>query len=189
MGQGAEEDGAKIFTEEAGLDVIGDADDFVGDAAAGDLLAQKIFVAEKSVGENLIDDDDTRRGGGFVGEIATVDEADAEGVQIAGSGHVKFDAGSGVERLFAHGLVAITAMAAGKRKRVGDRCGGYAGEDGDAALEFGEELDGAFGGVAVQAGIDGHGENAAGAEANPDVGRGAKTAEAESSDAEKNERH
>ena len=61
MRERAEEDRAKIFTEETGLDVVGDADDFVGDAAAGDGLADGIFTGEKGVGKNLIDDGDARR--------------------------------------------------------------------------------------------------------------------------------
>ena len=80
-------------------------------------------------------------------------------------------------------------MAAVKRKRIGDGGGGDTGDGGDAALKFGEELHGAFGRVAVQARIDGHGEDAGGAEADINVGGAAKAAEAESGDAEKNEGH
>lgn len=114
---------------------------------------------------------------------------DAEGVQIAGSGHIEFDDGSGIERSFANSLKAVAAMAAGKRERIGDGGRRDAGNGGDAAPEFGEELDGALGGVAVQARINGHGENAAGTKADINAGGAAKTAEAEAGDAEKNERH
>ena len=41
----------------------------------------------------------------------------------------------------------------------------------------------------MQAWIDGHGENAAGTKANINAGGAAKTAEAQTGDAEKNERH
>jgi hypothetical protein len=80
-------------------------------------------------------------------------------------------------------------MASGERKRVRD-CGvGDTGKNGDAALEFGEELDGTLGRVAMQARVDGHGQNAAGAETDVDRGGGAKAAQTKAGDAEKNERH
>src|ERR1700741_4252407 len=110
-----------MFAEEAGLDVVGDAYDFEGEAAAGDGLADGILVGEIGVGKNLIDDGDAGRGGGFVGEVTALDEVDAEGVQIAGSSHVEFNAGSGVERLFAKGLETVAAMAAREGKRIGNR--------------------------------------------------------------------
>jgi len=129
------------------------------------------------------------RSAGLAGEIATADEVDAEGVEIARSGHVQFSAGSGIQGLLANSLKAVAAVAAGKRKRIGDGGRRDAGNGGSAALEFGEELDGVLGCVAVQARIDGHGENAAGTKANINAGGAAKTAEAETGDAEKNERH
>jgi len=113
----------------------------------------------------------------------------AERVQVAGRSHVEFGARSGIERLLAEGLDTVTAMAAVKRERIGDSRGSDTGEDGDATLEFGEELNGAFGRVAVQAGIDGHGEDATRTKTNIDVGGGTKAAEAEPGDTKKNERH
>jgi hypothetical protein len=80
-------------------------------------------------------------------------------------------------------------MATVKRERVSDCRGSDTGEDGDAALEFGEELYGAFGCVAVEAWIDGQGEDSAGTKTNIDVGGGTKAAEAEPGDTKKNERH
>jgi hypothetical protein len=118
-----------------------------------------------------------------------MDEVNAERVQVAGRSHVEFGARSGIERLLAEGLDTVTAMAAVKRERIGDSRGSDTGEDGDATLEFGEELNGAFGRVAVQAGIDGHGEDATRTKTNIDVGGGTKAAEAEPGDTKKNERH
>jgi hypothetical protein len=61
----AEEDRAEIFAKEAGFDVVGDADDFVGDAATGDGLADGILVGEECIGEDLVDDGDAGRSGGL----------------------------------------------------------------------------------------------------------------------------
>lgn len=174
---------AEIFAKEAGLDVVGHADDFVSDAAARDGLAQRIFMWKKCVCKNLIDDGDAWRAGGFVREIAAVEEVDAEGVQIAGRGHVEFDDGCGIKRLFANGLEAIAAMSAGERECIGGGSRRDPGNYGAAALEFDEELHGALGRVAVQARIDGHSENAAGTKPNTYAGGAAKTAQAETSDA------
>src|SRR5208282_3853869 len=112
----------------------------------------------------------------------------AEGIEVAGRGHVEIDARA-VDGLVADGLEAVTTMAAAERNRIGYGGGGDAGENGDAPLEFREELRGVFGRVVVQARIDGHSEHAAGAEADVYVFGGAQAAEAESGDAEKNEGH
>ena len=88
-------------------------------------------------------------------------EMDAESIEITGSGHEEFDVGILAVGFATDKFEGITAVAAGERERVGDGDGGYTGKDGDAALEFGEKLHDAFGSVTVQAGIDGHGENAA----------------------------
>ena len=106
-----------------------------------------------------------------MGEIAAVDQVNAERVQEAGGNRAELDGGSGIERLSAEGLETIAAMSTVERKRIGNSGAGDTGNGRDTALKFREELHGALGRVAVQARIDGHSEDAGGAEADTNVER------------------
>ena len=51
--EGAVENRPKLLAEEAGFDVLDDADDLVGPPAAGDALAEGVFVAGTGVRRRL----------------------------------------------------------------------------------------------------------------------------------------
>ena len=65
--------GLEILAEGPGLDVLHDADDLVGHTAAGDALANRIFVLEQPLREGFIDDGQLGCRGAFVAEITAGD--------------------------------------------------------------------------------------------------------------------
>ena len=89
----------------------------------------------------------------------------------------------------AFGDEAVAAGAPGEGDGVGCDGGDDSGEGGDALAGLREELDGALGRVAVDAGVDGHHEDAVRAEADVDAGGRLQAAEEEAGGAEEDERH
>ena len=102
--------------------------------AAGDALADGVFVAEEFLGEGLIDDGDIGAGGAFVGEVAAGEAGDAHGFEVAGGGHVELGDGPGAGGVgVAFDLEAVAAVASGERDGVGGDGGDDAGDGGDRA--------------------------------------------------------
>ena len=126
----AEEDVALIFAEGSGFDVLDYTDDLIGDLAAGDSLADGVFLAEEFLSEGFIDDGDVRAGGAFVGEVAARQAGDAHGLEVAGGGHVELgkDGRGGLGVAFE--LDAVAAVASGERDGIGGDGGDDAGDGG-----------------------------------------------------------
>ncbi len=188
--EGAEEDVTLVFAEGAGLGVFDYSDDLVSGLASGDALADGIFVAEEFLGEGLVNDGDMGAGRAFVGEVAAGEAGDAHGFEVAGGGHVELSDGPGACGVrVAFDLHAVAAASPGEWDGVGGDSGDYAGDGCNPLTGLVEELNGTLRGVAVDAGIDRHHEDAAGAEADVDAGGGLEAAKEETGGAEENERH
>ena len=157
-------------------DVGDDADDAgVGASYAGDAV-DGVFVGPEVAGDGLIDDDNGLFGVNVIpGNVAALDEAHADGVEVAGRDDV--DEGSGELA----GLVVLAfggdapGAIAGHGERVGDACGLDAGDGLDAVEDL--AVDGSALGCAPIVEVEPHGGGVGGFEAQVDVEDAEKAAQ------------
>ena len=163
-------------------DVGDDADDAgVGSADCCDAV-DGIFVGPEVAGDGFVDDDDGLFGVDvFPGHVATLDEAHANGVEVAGGDDVDEGAGELV------GLVVLAlggdspGAVAGHGERVGDGGGLDAGDLLDAVDDLAVEGGVVGGGGSAETAwdVEDHGGGAGGLEAEIDVEDAEEAAEEE----------
>src|ERR1019366_5734808 len=190
LGKGAEKNGPQFLAQGARLDFLDYADDCVSHAAAGDTPADGVLVLEQALDEGLVDHSYLRPGGCFVGEIASGDARDTHRFEVAGAGHIELHVRAGTAGVRpAFNVKPVAPVSARERYRVGARGGSDARKGGHTLAQFAEELRGARRGVPVYTRIDGHGQDAARAEADVHSGGALQAAQKQPRGAEQHERH
>src|SRR5277367_3622151 len=110
LGERAIQHRPKILTQSAGLRIVHDADDFVDAITISDTSANRIFLAEKSLDEELVDDRRSWRCS-FSLELAPSQTRNAHRGEVPRTGHVEIN--NSVARLsgLAFDLKTVAAVA------------------------------------------------------------------------------